>query len=237
MPQRESNGGSRIYHHEQTSPSTDEVAHADVGLITAHLEKHLGAGGSVWHELVSDRIHLDIHVSTPTETRPYSVLTTSGMSALPMSLPDNVPESEKWTHGELCIILPPTWPLSQAAFRDDNVYWPIRLLKQLGRLPHAYNTWLSWGHSIPNGDPPEPYAKGPTLCGAIILPPYVLGTEFFELDRPQDQGGLIHFFQVIPVHAAEMAFKLEHGIDALVQELAKCSGALDAIDAQRPSAV
>lgn len=235
MGEQRSTGGSRIFRHGTIAPAAGDVAHADDALISAHLERHLGAGGWVWHEMLSDRIHLDIHVSPATNQRPYSVLATSGMSALPMNLPEGLPHAEKWRHAELCLLLPATWSLEQSSFRDDNVYWPIRLLKQLGRLPHDYNTWLSWGHSVPNGEPPQGYSENTQLCGSIIMPPYVLGTEFFELHHGDDE--LIHFFQVVPVHAAEMAYKLKHGIDELVNAMASCAGSLDAIDAGRGSAV
>lgn len=37
----------------------------------------------VWHELVSDLVHLDVHVAEPTPARPYYTVVTSGMSDRP----------------------------------------------------------------------------------------------------------------------------------------------------------
>jgi hypothetical protein len=239
MAEKRSQGGSTIYRHNTPAPSPKDIAEADHTLISEHLQRHLGTEGSVWHEIASDRIHLDIHVTPASKERPYAVIATSGMSALPMAVPEDLPHREKWTHAELCMLLPADWPLTQSAFRDDNAYWPVRLLKQLGRLPHDYGTWLSWGHSVPNGDPAEPYADNTTLSGALVIPPYVLGTEFFELHRQQASAptNLIHFFQVVPVYPEEMAFKLEHGIDSLIEKMAKCPGALDAMNPARSSSV
>jgi hypothetical protein len=70
--------------------------------------------------------------------------------------------------------------MDEERFSDERVYWPIRLLKGLGRLPHEYSTFLWYGHTIPNGDPPEPYAEGTNLCCALITPP-VLAPDDFEL--------------------------------------------------------
>lgn len=46
------------------------------------------------------------------------------------------------------LFLPENWPTSSDAFKDDKYYWPIKLLKQLARFPHEYNTWLGYGHTI-----------------------------------------------------------------------------------------
>lgn len=64
-----------------------------------------------------------------------------------------VPDPEVPRYAELVISLPPFWPLDEQSWRDERHYWPVRLLKTLGRLPHEYDTWLGVGHTIPNGDP------------------------------------------------------------------------------------
>ena len=62
------------------------------------------------------------------------------------------------TRAELMIALPAEWKLADSQLEDERWYWPIRNLKALARLPHEYETWLGFGHTVPNGDPPEPYA-------------------------------------------------------------------------------
>jgi hypothetical protein len=108
----------------------------------------------------------------------------------------------------------------------------LRLIKGLARLPHDYATWLGWGHSIPHGDPPEPYAPGTALCGAVIIPPFALGNEFFVVPGEPP----LHIFQVLPVTAAEMQFKLDRGFDALLEKLeADGDGIYGPLDAARTS--
>jgi hypothetical protein len=117
------------------------------------------------------------------------------------------------------MFLAPDWPLSADAFKDERQgnYWPIRLLKTLARLPHDYNTWLGWGHSIPNGDPAQPYAPDTSLAGAIIIPPFDHDDRFFIVEGEP----ALHIFQVLPVTAAEMALKVTSNLDKLLDKLEK----------------
>ncbi len=209
-PQQVSAGGSVMLRHSEAAPSSlHDVAHADDERLASHLERALGPSGFVWHEIISDRIHLDVHMTPPTDARPFYVLVTSGMSARPMNVPNEMPGCENWRFAELCLLLPPRWPITQEAFADEANYWPIRLLKELARFPHDFNTWLGNGHSIPNGNPPTPYAPGIPFTGAVLIPPLPLGPQFFTV--PGDPA--IHIFQVLPVTGREMQLKLDLGLD------------------------
>lgn len=72
------------------------------------------------------------------------------------------------------ILLPADWPLDEKAFKDERNYWPIRVLEQIGQLPHDLATWLGTGHSIPNGDPAKPYDECPERFAALSRTPRVL---------------------------------------------------------------
>ncbi|MBN2493258.1 MAG: suppressor of fused domain protein [Deltaproteobacteria bacterium] len=229
-----SGSGSPIYRHTEVAPESRQIAQADDERISGHLEKNIGPLGMVFHEIVSDRIHIDIHRVPASEAHPYQVIATSGMSALAMTVPAELEDGEQWRHAELCMILPADWPLEEAALKDDRNYWPIRLLKQLARLPHDFSTWLGWGHSIPNGDPPEPYAPGTDLCGAVLIPPFLLGADFFTL--PGEPS--MHIFQVLPVTAGEMQLKLDKGLDEMLEHMEKqIPDVYGPLDPARPSAV
>ena len=95
---------------------------------------------------------------------------------------------------------------------DEANYWPIRWLKQIGRLPHEYHTWIGYGHSIPNGDPPEPIANT-QFAGVVLMPTYALPPEFFRLTT--EAGDIINFWQLVPLYREEMDLKLRKGVDAL----------------------
>ena len=110
-------------------------------------------------------MHIDLHIVMPTEERPAITVVTSGMSERPMRSPAGD------LYAELMLVLPPTWPTpDDPDFESPSGYWPYRLLKELARLPHEYDTLLWTGHTVPNGDPPQPYGPNTKLCGALIAP-------------------------------------------------------------------
>lgn len=226
-------GGSRIFRHEPLPEGgLPEPAVGDPELIdavTAHVERHVGPVEDVFHELVSFGVHVDVLRVAPAGERPWHTLVTCGMSGRPMP---GAPE-ERLARAELTLALPPEWPLEQAAWEDERHYWPVRLLKFLARLPHDYDTWLGNGHTIPNDDPPQPYAPGTALCGAIVAAP-VLAPQAFEL--LDADGGPVNFYGVIALHAAELDHKLRAGADALYADL-QAAGVSELVQPGRPSTV
>ena len=50
-------------------------------------------------------------------------------------------------------------------FETPGGYWPYRMLKELARLPHEFDTFLWKGHTVPNGDPPQPYGPNTPAVG------------------------------------------------------------------------
>jgi hypothetical protein len=208
---QDSPGGSTIYRHGMPSEWRPPAEGNCLQQISEHIERHLGPIEAVFHEVVSDTVHIDLHWVKPTADAPFARLITSGMSDLPMSVPD---DSGLPAHLELMITLPEDWRFEMSAFEDERWYWPIRLLKTLARLPHKYDTWLGWGHTVPNGDPAEPYADNVKFTGAILLPPVTAPEEFFVL--PIDEHKSIGFLAVYPLFAEEMDLKLRRGTDALL---------------------
>lgn len=184
--------------------------------ISAHIERHLGEVNGVFHELVSDTVHIDVHYVKPTRERPYHTLVTSGMSDLPMSVPERVDATRFM---ELLVTLPEEWLVDQEAFANEAWYWPIRQLKYLARFPHKYDTWLGWGHTIPNGQPAEPFANNTRLSGVILLPSVNVPEEFFTLEINPEKT--IEFYSIVPLYEEEMNLKLARGTDALLERFDK----------------
>jgi hypothetical protein len=104
--------------------------------------------------------------------------------------------------------------MEQEAFRDESHYWPLRLLKVLARLPHEYDTWLGHGHTIPNGDPAEPYADNTRFTGALVAVPVTTPQEFWTLEVTPEKT--INFYAVVPLYPEEMDHKLQKGTDSLL---------------------
>ncbi|MGO9372456.1 MAG: suppressor of fused domain protein [Syntrophobacteraceae bacterium] len=208
--------------------------HADIQSISDHIEKTIGRIHIVFHEVVSDDLHIDIHYVKSTLFRRYEVLVTSGMSAVPMAVP---PDAQQPRFGEIITVLPKGWPLVMEAFSDERYYWPLRLMKSLARLPFYENTWLGFGHTVANGNPEEsikPYAEGTKLCAAAVLPPFSLGPKAWCMER--EDGEKVFFWAAVPLHLAELQFKMEHGIDPLL-DLFDQHGVTDKIAPQRRSVV
>jgi hypothetical protein len=98
-------------------------------------------------------------------------------------------------------------------------YWPVRQLKMLARLPHEYQTWLWLGHTVPNGDPPEPFAPSTGLCCSLLTLPLSLPRDFVTLKAHRSKT--IVFFTLIPLYQEEMELKLQKGTDELLNRFAK----------------
>jgi hypothetical protein len=182
--------------------------------IERHLEEHIGKPAGVFHELISDQVHLDVHVIEPARGRDYYTLVTSGMSDRPMNAPAG---AEAYRYAELLICLSRGWSMEHSTWEDERNYWPIRWLKILARLPHEYDTWLFTGHTVPHGDPPEPFAANTKLCCAMLAPPVLFGEEFRTLAVNEETT--IHFLALLPLYREEVDFKLEEGFDALYERL------------------
>jgi hypothetical protein len=222
--------GEPVEHHRE-GPRSFLPPPAELGTetIVRHIERHLGPIESVFHELLSDAVHLDVHWVKPTPARPFHLLVTSGMSDRPMKVP---PKLDAPRRIELVATLPERWDIGSDAFQNENWYWPLRLLKTLARFPHKYDTWIGEGHTVTNDDPPQPFAPGTRLCGTILLAPQHAPEAFRDLRLPD--GRMIRFLAVVPVHDAEMTLKTRSGTEALLERLRK-AGVTDVIEPARPS--
>ncbi|MCX7217965.1 MAG: suppressor of fused domain protein [Burkholderiales bacterium] len=222
--------GNPIYRHSDPAPWTAPQGEEFIQEISDHIEKHLGPVETVFHEVISDTVHIDVHIVKPTLEFPFVRLVTSGMSDLPMTTPDGV-DVPKYV--ELMISLPSNWKTDQASFDNESWYWPIRLIKGLARLPHKYQTWLGFGHTVPNGDPAEPYAPNTSLCGAIVLPSVSAPAGFQTLEILGVKT--VTFYSVVPLYAKEMEFKLRLGTDKLLDRFDK-KGINDVVSLERSDA-
>ncbi|UMM45825.1 DUF2185 domain-containing protein [Lawsonibacter asaccharolyticus] len=181
--------------------------------VEGHIDQYFGNVENVFHEIVSPDIHVDICIVPPTEERDYYTLVTMGMGAHRMNVPAELAEY-KLERAELAIALPADWKLDQESMKDEKWYWPIRLLKSLARLPINCDSWLGHGHTVENR---EPFADNTKLCTATLIGPQDAedGSEVCTLPGGEE----VNFYQVIPLYADELDYKLEHGADALLNKM------------------
>jgi hypothetical protein len=212
-PER-SESGAPIYRHEAREGKFEPAFGEEqtIEAISSHLQRYVGRPEMVFHELISDLVHVDIHWVKPTPERNYHTLVTSGMSDRPMSAPE-----PGLRYAELMICLPTAWPLTHQSFRDERNYWPLRWLKLLAQLPHEYSTWLFASHTVPNGDPPQPFADNTKLCCALLFTPMLFDPGFHTLQA--DAEKTIHFLSLVPLYREEMDFKLRKGFEPLLERL------------------
>lgn len=232
-----SESGAPIYRYPDFKPKDFTLAIGDeqnINAISKHIEKHIGKIETVFHEIISDLVHIDVHWVKPSEKFPFHILITSGMSDKPMTVPQKM---ENHKYAELCILLPSNWDIDgtnfitmKEAFKNENNYWPVRCLKSIARFPHEYNTWVSQGHTIPNGENADPFADNTKFGCMILFPSLSLGNNFFSL-KISDQKS-IDFYCLYSLYKEEMEFKLKNGSDALLDKFEEFNLS-DVIDIER----
>lgn len=229
MSDEYSEGGSKIYRHkaEDFKEDNQDLGESSLKKIDLHITKWLGEVSGVFHEIISPTVHVDVHLVPPARDRNFNVLVTSGMSDKPMNSP--FPEAR---YAEVVALLPPDWKLDQASFEDENNYWPIRQLKFIARFPHEFDTWVWATHTIPNGDPPEPYASNTNLSCILLYYPISLPQGFHRLKVNEEKE--ISFLALIPIFRDEMEFKLKKGMEGLIEKF-DANGLTEVIDIHRPS--
>lgn len=183
----------------------------EVQRVEEHIKTYFGGYDSVFHEIVSPDIHVDIAIIEPTEQHPYYTLITMGMGAHRMNVPTEL-SSRKLERAELVICLPSGWKMKTD---DETGYWPIRWLKIMARLPGDQNTWLGYGHTVPCGRPVSDDAQ----FSCMMLSHLVQFDENANVCEMQD-GSAINFYQLIPLYEEEMNFKLNNGAEALLEKMA-----------------
>lgn len=204
--------------------------------IAAHVERHFGPSDQVFHELVSEFVHVDLLPVPPAPGRPYWLIVTAGMSdrAMTVNHPGLTDEAARdaWDRAELMLALPADWAADFADLQTEERFYPLGGLKNLARYPHGAATFLAPGHTIDIWLPGDQTAT--ELTGALIDWPYLWPEEAGSATAPD--GEVIHFYMVYPLHPEEVVYKLREGSEALLMALDR-AGALRVFDPARPPAV
>jgi hypothetical protein len=192
----------------------------ELDAIEAHIEARFGNYEEVFHEIKSPDIHVDICIIPPTEERPWQTFVTMGMGACRMNVPREM-RNRKLDRAELLVCLPPDWDISKLLSDDgtddvsEEIYWPIRYLKVLARLPIEHDTYLGYGHTVPSGN--GSFAENTGFDSVMLTLPNTFGIESFICVLPD--GGEVNFYQVIPLYESELTFKKKHDATALEELL------------------
>ena len=201
----------------------DEIAACE-----QYLEQCHGKIESVFHEVLSPDVHIDVILIPPSEEMNCYKLVTTGMGAYSMNIPREL-KGKVADRAELVIFLPSDWDVKS---RDEKDYWPIRTLKSLARYPLHYNTWLGNGHTIVSSSG-EAYAENNKLCGSLLL--QALDSNWKPMKLKLSEGKEIQYLQVFPLYKEEMDFKVSHSAQELLN-LFKKNGIDIVVDIRRKNA-
>lgn len=189
-----------------------EMKEDDGSKVISHMEKYLGKFNGTISEIVpGSKVSIDINIINPTPERNYITLITTGMSEYPMAYVNG-----EYKYAELIIKLPPDWKLDQESCKDEENYWPIRMLRLLGHLPHLNPGYINEQVIVPHGQPDEPpypftektWLSSLMICKAEDIPPYVF-----------EDGTKIDFFTLVPITIDEEPLVKEKGSNEVMHML------------------
>jgi|HigsolmetaAR201D_1030396.scaffolds.fasta_scaffold03560_5 hypothetical protein len=178
--------------------------------IESHIEQHIGPIEHVYRSSAASSDIAIAHVA-PSDTRPVHTLITLGLSDRAMS----VPRADMPARMEIMMTLPREWRIAPEV-TEERWTWPQALLSSIASRAHTQDGWLAWGHLIPNGEPPAPYASSTRQCAALIVPSLLVPTDFYEL---RSERGTIVFYAVVPLYREELELARTNGTDALFTRL------------------
>ncbi len=205
-----------------------------VDIVTEFVEQSIGPIDWVFHEIVSDELHIDLYFVSKPFGSDFQVVVTGGMSAARMTVPN---KDSKYEYAELMIVLPSEWPVNQETWmQKPHTYLPLEILKALARYPHQYKTFLTADHTV-QWDFEMTEGLADSEMKGIFLTPHCLPDKGFSLlsfkgHRKQH----VNIWQLMPISAQELKFKLEHGADALVALFEK-NGVYPVFDIYRESVI
>ena len=169
-------------------------------------EELFGPFGPVSHELLPMVPHIDVYTFEPGyQGRDFYTLVSSGMSDLPMHLPDGV--SQEYARAEIVLYV------------DEPKELYINLIRHFARYPHSYDTYFSYEHTIPNGDPAEPFFADSELTSIMFIGPILSPDKSFT-ERLKGRTGIeVQLLHMTFLTTRECDFKLEDGADMVYDML------------------
>jgi hypothetical protein len=206
---------STVPESEKSFVALDENALAD------HLERFLQAEDNKSKTFVFSAVfggpHLYCFPPSEKLNRPFWTIVTMGMSGTEMKVPRDIgPDWKDYERAELMCYLPADWnfPKSLGTGEElDENNWPMEMLRSFVRYVVSSRNWVSHSHGLPNimSNPAgQPFVPSTRLSHVILLEPNE--PEEFCCCSVQDKK--VQFLLVIPVTAAEAAWKREVGIES-----------------------
>ena len=164
----------------------------------AHYSRFFGElTNPVWHSTDNKSPHIDVYQFAPNRERDFWTLVTGGMSDLRQPALRTSP-GEHAPRAELLMYVREPKP------------WMLNVLKGLAEMPFDDDTFLYWGHTVPNG---KPMTVEPShLTSFFFDQPYLEDPQVGDLTIDGDD---VVFLWLRPITESERAYAIDHGGRAL----------------------
>lgn len=204
---------STLTYSQKTEKEMKKNVPNSVEIVDNHLDQFFDENTDikVFDEIESETIHRDVYFIKATEQKPYHILLSCGMSALPMTIPEDIESSE---FVEIMILLPKEWNLEYESFSDEKNYWPIRMIKEIMISPHKNNTWFGYGHTYGHEEGEE-FAEGIGFNSMMLAYSMELSDDFTQIELENEKT--IDIYTLIPLYKEELEFKKKNGASALLE--------------------
>lgn len=195
----------------------------EISQIEKHIEEKFGEVTKVFHEIVSDDIHLDILIIPPNEQTDFYKLFTVGMGAKRMNVPKKH-EVYQLERAEIGLFLPSDFNIDTIS---EDCFWPAQLLKQVARMPFEQNSWIAHGHTV---EIQIDTVNGNEFQGCTLLslnggiPEFHINSKF------------IHLYLIVPLYKDEINYLLNNNVDDLLDKFDE-NGITPVVDINRKSVV
>jgi hypothetical protein len=179
--------------------------------VLGHLLGRLGPGGRYWDVGGGKQPLVGVSERPPTGQRPYTVLSTVGMSC------QRMPVIEQLGHlangnARIELAVATTMPSTEAA----------RIFLWLGQYPWREATWLGAGHCLLWYHEPATFPLGGGHEAVLLLdqPGSLLGPDVPDLSGFSFGGEAVRWLWIVPVSGPERVLAAERGPASLVTHLA-----------------
>jgi hypothetical protein len=205
MPSEQSPGGSAIRRYSASHWAKPQVGIPDESSLEfADAREKLyqdffGEAQSIFHEVFPLVPHIDVHTYRRSGPKgDVFALVTSGMSDLPMRIPPGVDNTA-----------PRRVELIFYCAEPKKEY--LETLRWTARFPHDQKTWLSFGHTIPNGNPPAPF-WGSEILDTLLFMPTIVKTRSDAPERISSVRRSGSFPLGCPTHYGRMQPQVGKGV-------------------------
>ncbi len=176
-----------------------------------HLLNRLGPGAHYWDAGAGKQPLVGVSERPPTRGRPYTVLSTVGMSCQRMPVVEQLVE-DAGAYARIELAMATTMTSAQAA----------RIFLWLAPYPWRAVTWFGPGHSVRWYHEPSTFPLGAGNEAVLLLdePGGLLGPDAPDLSGFSFGGDPVRWLWVIPITERERLFAKERGSASLVTQMA-----------------